>query len=35
MIKQGVTAEAVISRVIKTINNIINCTLFFVAKWSP
>jgi hypothetical protein len=35
VIKQGGTAEAVISGVIKTIDSIINHNLFLVAKWSP
>jgi hypothetical protein len=34
-IKQGGTAEAAIGGVIETIDSIINCTHFLVAKWSP
>jgi hypothetical protein len=34
-IKQGGTAEAAIGGMIKTIDSIINRTLFLVAKWSP
>jgi hypothetical protein len=34
-IKQGGIAEAAISGVIKTIDSIINRTLFLIAKWSP
>jgi hypothetical protein len=34
-IKQGGTAKAAISGVIKTINSIINYSLFSIAKWSP
>jgi hypothetical protein len=34
-IKQGVTAEAAISGVIETIDNIINHSFFLVAKVSP
>jgi hypothetical protein len=34
-IKQGETAEAVISSMIETINSIINLSLFLVVKGSP
>ena len=34
VIKQGGTAEAAISNVIKTINSIISTILFLVIKWS-
>jgi hypothetical protein len=34
-IKQGGTAKAAIGGVIKTIDSIINHSLFFIAKWSP
>ena len=34
-IKQGETARAVISGIIKTINSIINHSLFLAAKRSP
>jgi hypothetical protein len=33
--KQGGTAEAAIGGVIETIDSMINCDLFPVAKWSP
>ena len=33
-IKERGTAEIIISSVIKIINSIINCILFFVTKWS-
>ena len=32
-IKQGGTAETAMSSVIKTINNIINDSLFLIVKW--
>ncbi len=34
-IKQGGTARAAIGGVIKTINSIINHSLFTIVKWSP
>ena len=34
-IKQGGTAEAVISGVIETVDGTINYSLFFITKWSP
>jgi hypothetical protein len=34
-IKQGGTAEAAISSVIKTIDSIINHILFLIPTWSP
>jgi hypothetical protein len=34
-IKQGGTAKAAIGSVIKTIDSIINHSLFSIAKWSP
>jgi hypothetical protein len=33
--KQGGTVKAAISSVIKTIDSIINYSLFSIAKWSP
>jgi hypothetical protein len=34
-IKQGGIAKAAISGVIRTIDSMINHSLFFIAKWSP
>jgi hypothetical protein len=34
-IKRGGTAEAAISSVIETIDNMTNHNLFFITKWSP
>jgi hypothetical protein len=34
-IKQGGTAEAVISSMIETTDSMINYSLFLIAKWSP